>query len=241
MAQSPRWPDHERLAAVRADLTRMPLVGERARKVWARLRIQDDIRVSRARVSPLMREHGLLSPHRQPQKPLNAHDGRMTTNRPNERWGADGAKVQTVDEGLVWIFAAVDHCDAACVGIHVTKVGDRFAALEPISQGVREQFGSVEADAGRGLSLRMDHGPQYRSDDFRAQLKFWGMTPSYAFVAEPQTHGVAERFNRTNNVEEVRAAAVAFKDRYNREWRLEKLGFKTPLEARQAPLFPLAA
>ncbi|MEX3582535.1 MAG: integrase core domain-containing protein [Burkholderia sp.] len=131
-------------------------------------------------------------------------------------------------------------------------MGDRFAALEPISQGVREQFGSVEADAVRGLSLRMDHGSQYRSDDFRAPLKFWGITPSYAFVAEPQTNGVAERFNRTmkeqaihgrvfNNVEEVRAAAVAFKDRYNCEWRLEKLGFKTPLEARQAPLLPLAA
>ncbi|MEX3583203.1 MAG: hypothetical protein VB137_12495 [Burkholderia sp.] len=53
-------------------------------------------------------------------------------------------------------------------------MGDRFAALEPISQGVREQFRSVEADAGRGLSLRMDHGSQYRSDDVRAQLKFWG-------------------------------------------------------------------
>ncbi|MEX3583061.1 MAG: hypothetical protein VB137_11475 [Burkholderia sp.] len=43
------------------------------------------------------------------------------------------------------------------------------------------------------------------------------------------------------NVEEVHAAAVAFKDRYNREWRLEKLGFKTPLEACQAALLPLAA
>ncbi|MEX3611882.1 MAG: integrase core domain-containing protein [Burkholderia sp.] len=83
-------------------------------------------------------------------------------------------------------------------------------------------------------------------------MKFWGITPSYVFVAEPQTNGVVARFNRTmkeqaihgrlfNNVEEVRAAAVAFKDRYNREWRLEKLGFKTPLEARQAALLPLAA
>ncbi|MEX3548227.1 MAG: integrase core domain-containing protein, partial [Burkholderia sp.] len=136
--------------------------------------------------------------------------------------------------------------------IHVTKVGDRFAALEPISQRVREQFGSVEADAGRGLSLRMDHGSQYTADDFRAQIKFWGMTPSYAFVAEPQTNGIAERFNRAmkepaihgrlfKNAEEVRAAAVAFKNRYNREWRLEKLGFKSPLEARQAALLPLAA
>ncbi|MEX3581500.1 MAG: transposase [Burkholderia sp.] len=71
----PKVPDHERLAAVRADLTRTPFVGEGACKVWARLRIQDDIRVSRARVLRLMRENGLLSPHRQPQKPPNAHDG----------------------------------------------------------------------------------------------------------------------------------------------------------------------
>jgi transposase InsO family protein len=98
----------------------------------------------------------------------------------------------------------------------------------------------------------MDHGSQYTSDDFRDQIRFWGIAPSYAFVAEPQTNGVAERFNRTlkeqaihgrifNNLEEVRAAAVAFKDRYNRDWRLEKLGFKSPLEARQERLMKLAA
>ncbi|MEX3582091.1 MAG: hypothetical protein VB137_04675 [Burkholderia sp.] len=37
-----------------------------------------------------MREHGLLSPHRQPQKPPNAHDGRMTTDRPTLRRGCIG-------------------------------------------------------------------------------------------------------------------------------------------------------
>ena len=72
-----------------------------------------------------------------------------------------------------------------------------------------------------------------------------GIAPSFAFVAEPQTNGVAERFNRTlkeqvihgrvfRNLEEVRKAVTAFKDRYNRHWRLEKLGFMSPLEARQA-------
>ncbi|OXI73720.1 integrase core domain-containing protein [Burkholderia thailandensis] len=55
----------------------------------------------------------------------------------------------------------------------------------------------VGADAGRGLSLRMDRSYQYTSDDFRAQFRFWGVTSSYIFVAEPQTNGVAERFNRT--------------------------------------------
>ncbi|MEX3605939.1 MAG: transposase [Burkholderia sp.] len=80
----PKVSDHELLKAIRADLACMPFVGEEARKAWARLRIQDDIRVSRARVSPLMREHGWLSPHRRPQKSLNAHDGRITTDQPNE-------------------------------------------------------------------------------------------------------------------------------------------------------------
>ncbi|MEX3605933.1 MAG: hypothetical protein VB142_05450 [Burkholderia sp.] len=36
-----------------ADLAHTPFVGEGARKVLTRLRIQDDIRASRARVSPL--------------------------------------------------------------------------------------------------------------------------------------------------------------------------------------------
>jgi len=64
-------------------------------------------------------------------------------------------------------------------------------------------------------------------------------------VAEPQTNGVAERFNRTlkelvshghifRNLGEVRNAVTEFKDRYNRNWRLEKLVFMSSLEARQA-------
>ena len=93
---------------------------------------------------------------------------------------------------------------------------------------------------------------QYTSDHFLNQIRFWGITPSFAYVAEPQTNGVAERFNRTlkeqaiygrvfGNLEEVREAVDAFVKRYNANWRLEKLGFQTPLEARQAALRQEAA
>ena len=63
--------------------------------------------------------------------------------------------------------------------------------------GLAGLYGSTAAGAARGLALRMDHGSQYLSDHFTNQIKFWGIQPSYAFVAEPQTNGVAERFNRT--------------------------------------------
>lgn len=103
-------------------------------------------------------------------------------------------------------------------------------------------FGDTGAGAGRGLALRMDHGTQYTADDFLNQVKFWGIAPSFAFVAEPQTHGVAERFNRTlkekvfhgrifKNLAEVRIAVAEFKERYNCHWRLEKWTSCHPLKS----------
>jgi transposase InsO family protein len=241
----PKVADTELLEAIRADLAASPFTGEGHRKVWARLRILRGMRVSRTRVLRLMRENALLSPHRRPQGVPTLHDGTIITDRPNEMWGTDGIRIETVDDGWVWVFSAVDHFDACCVGIHAVKTGNRFAALQPIAQGLQAEFGATGADAGRGLTLRMDHGTQYTADDFLNQVRFWGIAPSFAFVAEPQTNGVAERFNRTlkeqaihgrvfRNVEEVRAAVIAFAERYNRHWRLEKLGFMSPLEARQA-------
>ena len=75
--------------------------------------------------------------------------------------------------------------------------------------------------------------------------KVWGITPSFAFVAEPQTNGVAERFNRTlkeqaiygqifRTVDDVREAVKTFVELYNNEWRVEKNGFRSPDEIRQA-------
>ncbi|MEX3985277.1 IS3 family transposase [Paraburkholderia sp. EG287A] len=142
----PKMADAGLLKAIRADLAVSPFNGEGHREVWARLRILHDIRVARTRVLRLMREHSLLSPHRQARGEPRLHDGRITTDRPNEMWGTDGVRIATVDDGMVWLFSSVDHCDGMCTGIHAAKIGDRFAALEPISQGLLGAFGSVAAD-----------------------------------------------------------------------------------------------
>ena len=73
-------------------------------------------------------------------------------------WGTDGAKVFTLDDGWVWVFSAIEHWNAECMGWHVTKRGDRYAALEPMSQGLTSLYDSLAADVARGLQLRMDHG-----------------------------------------------------------------------------------
>ena len=71
----PAVSDADLLAAIRHDLERSPFTGEGHRKVWARLRIVDTIRVSRKRVLRLMREHRLLSPHRPRTHREESHPG----------------------------------------------------------------------------------------------------------------------------------------------------------------------
>ena len=158
--------DDALLALIRGYLEGSPFVGEGHRKVYAHLKVVLGLKTSRTRILRLMRENALLSPHRAPACPRKAHDGSITTGAPDLLWGTDGFRVQTVEDGWVWGFVAVDHFNHECVGHHVAKPGTRFEALQPLSMALHDLFGSTGKDAARGLLLRMDHGPQYTSDHF---------------------------------------------------------------------------
>jgi hypothetical protein len=103
--------------------------------------------VGRNRVLRLMHENQLLSPYRHPPRPANDHTGTILTTAPDRLWGTDASMVQTVQDGRVWVFAALDHFNSEVGGHHVSTDGSRFAALEPVSQAFIARFGGIEADA----------------------------------------------------------------------------------------------
>lgn len=238
----PACPDDVLKDEIREVLRASDFHSEGYRKVWAKLR-KKDIRTSKDRVRRLMREAGLSAPHFPTRTHGNkAHDGRITTDRPDEMWGTDATSTMT-RQGNATIFIAVDHCTAECIGIHAALKADRFEALEPVYQGVRELFGQVEAGAATGLALRHDHGSQYTSHYFQDEMRFLGIRTTASFVAEPECNGVAERFIRTlkeqllwiesfDTVEELRLALLDFKQRYNDGWLVQKHGHITPNQAR---------
>jgi transposase InsO family protein len=123
----------------------------------------------------------------------------------------------------------------------VVKTGNRFAALQPIAQGLLTEFGTTGADAGRGLTLRWTTGPN--TPPTISSIRSSSRASHPASPSSP-TNGLAERFNRLlkehaihgrafRSVAELGGAVTEFKDRYNRHWRLQKLGFMLPLEAHQ--------
>ena len=234
----PAVPDDALLAAIENDLERSPWTGEGHRKVWARLRAIDGIRVSRKRVLRLMREHALLSPHRARPWPDAAHDRHIVTEAPDVMWATDATQVTTVQDGKVWLFGVAEHWNAELLGWHVAKRGTRFEAIQAVGMAVHRRFGHLGAGAARGLALRHDHGSNFMSDAFQKQIRFWGVAPSYAFVGEPETNGVIERLFRTlkeqvvhgrifQTIDEVRDAVRAFVARYNAEWLIEKNGHRS--------------
>lgn len=244
--RTPTLDDAALLAQIRAVIAESPFHGEGHRKIWARLRALKGVRTSMRRVLRVLREAELLAPARQPEPVVERpHDGTIVTERPNVMWGTDATAAVTIREGSATIFAAIDHCTAECVGIHAAAHGDRFEALEPVRQGVRDHFGLLRPAIAHGLALRHDHGSVYLSADFQSEIAFLGMTSSPAFVRQPEGNGCIERFFRTlkeqllwvrhfATIEELRQALLAFKETYNREWLLARLGYRSPAQVRQA-------
>jgi transposase InsO family protein len=154
-------------------------------------------------------------------------------------WGTDLTFTTTEEDGSVAVFIAVEHFNSACVGIHASIEANRFEALEPIRQGIRDRFGNYLEGTAEGLKVRHDHGSQYVSDFFQSELKFLGIKSSPSFVRSPEGNGISERFIRTlkeqllwirrfKNVEELRKALQEFRRIYNEQWMVQRHRFLSP-------------
>ena len=82
------------------------------------------------------------------------------------------------------------------------------------------------------------------SDDFQAEVRFLGIASSPAFVRQPEGNGCIERFFRTlkeqllwirrfRDLAELQAALIEFRDRYDNQWILGRLDYRTPAQARR--------
>jgi transposase InsO family protein len=227
---------------IRQQIAASRLYGEGYRKLWARLRFAG-VRTSPRRVRRVMRENGLLAPHRVGRTEAKPHDGTIITDKVNEMWGTDMTQTITVGEGRAYVFVAVEHANSEVVGIHASRSANRFEALEPVRQGVHRCFGAIAPGVAHGLKLRHDHGSNYMSVDFQGEIECLGIEASPSFVREPEGNGVAERFIRTlkenllwvrtfDTIEELRAALIEFASYYNATWLVARHGYRTPAQIR---------
>lgn len=110
--------------------------------------------------SPPRHEHGDPAP-----------TGTIVTMRPDEMWGTDATRFYTERDRWCWFFGAVDHDTTGVMGWHIATIGDRWAALEPIRQGMTMAFAWVAPKVALGVALRHDWGSKYSANTFVNAIK----------------------------------------------------------------------
>ena len=234
--------DDKLLAEIREVLAASPFVGEGHRKVWARLR-RRSVHTSRKRVLRLTREAGLLAPTARVRKRAQRlHEGTISVAVPDTLWATDATEAWS-GEGRAAVFCVVDHGSGEAWADAALRM-DRFAAADLLREVCTERFGSVEQAVASGLALRYDGGPCFRSQHYQTEIDHLGIARSPAYHYEPETNGCVEKFIQTlkeqvlwierfDTFEQLRQAVRDFARLYNREWLLERHGYRTPIEARQ--------
>lgn len=237
-------PDDQLLRAIRREIAESPFVGEGHKKITARLR-RRGICTSRKRVLRLTRGAGLLAPTPQVRtRARRLHDGTITVTVPDTLWATDATEGWSVADGRCAVFAIVDHASGQA-WLDAAPRMDRWAAADLLREAVLDRFGSVEAGAAAGLKLRHDGGSCFRSGHYQAEIDHLGLDRSPAFVYEPETNGVVEKFLQTlkeqvlwierfDTLEQLRARMREFAELFNEQWLLERHGYRSPRQARAA-------
>src|SRR5436309_922810 len=124
-----------------------------------------------------------------------------------------------------------------------TIAGRRWGDPAGTDDGLR--YDRPKDRARRGAPARL--GEPVHGQDIRERDQVLGFTDAPASVGEPECNGCAERFMQTlkeqclylhqfRDLEEARQVIGAFIERYNTEWIVERLGYRTPAQARRDAL-----
>ena len=170
--------------AIRTDLARSPFHGEGHRKVHARLRILDGIRVARTRVLRVIRAHGLLSPHCGRQGAAKTHDGRVITQAPNVMWGRTACGYSRSTTGGAGSPRQSNTGTRSAWGGTCAKSGVASRHSIRLRKGSNVSMVRWTPMSPAGWRFGWTTAGQSLSDHFLKQIRYWGIHPSFGFVEE---------------------------------------------------------
>ena len=190
-------------------------------------------------------DRGLQAPGK-PQRVLGprTHDGTITTQNPDERWGTDATSTMLLTGQQATIFGIYDHCTCERLGIHAAIEANRYEAIVPLHQACRASFGGGGKAIAAGLKLRHDNGSQFIPRAYQAELRFLGMDSSPSFVRAPEGNSCIERFWRTlkeqllwirsfTTLDELNLALQNFRDLDNHQGLIERHHHRSSAQVRQ--------
>lgn len=223
------------LSRLRAVAYARPTYG--ARRVWAMLR-REGLSINRKRVHRLMRVEGLLRPAHFP-RPRLPPTGRLSAERPNERWYTDLTEVDTTDYGPCPLMTILDACTREAIVWEFFPSCGASEALGVVEAAVAARFpGALQAS---GTVLVTDQGSQFIAKRFREGTRVLGLDLRWTRKRRPEDNGLQESFHghlkmdylwvreSESFLETRRCLAESIRD-YNEQRPHSSLAYLTPVE-----------
>lgn len=171
------------LARIKALIEAFPTFGYR--RITARLRKRDKLRINRTTVYRLMREQRwMITQHETSPKP-RVQKSRSRTERSNERWAVDITHIYCGADGWGHLVAVIDCHDRAVVGWEFALRGRAQEAERALEMACLARFGTLRP-TGETPVLRSDTGLVFLSRRFREACTF------YRLSAEPRLPSARE-------------------------------------------------
>jgi putative transposase len=161
------------------------------RRVWAVLRMQEGLFISRKRVYRMLAEESLLKEAHFP-RPRLPQTGNLSSELPNTRWFTDLTYLDTTDCGPVPFMPIEDSCTRKIVGYELMRSCGASDALALLERTVLSIFPDGR---GPGLALKTDGGPQFRAEKFRNGARLMCIRLENTRKHRPEDNGTMESFN----------------------------------------------
>ena len=165
----------------------------------------------------------------------------FTATKPNEKWLADITYIR-VKNGFVYLSAILDLHSRRVAAWIVEPQMKAQLVTDTLKRALKNCRGSVPKE----IILHSDRGIQYTSEEFRSELKKFGITQSMSGKGECWDNAPCESFwgklkrewlNRYGifeNIEQVRLALFEYIEGYYYNKRLhEGLGYRSPREVEE--------
>lgn len=193
-----RQGDGELLAAIRQLTDARPTYGYR--RITALLnrarRAAGVPRVNHKRVFRLMAQARLLLQPHVGRRPIRAHEGRVITEKSNQRWSSDSLEIHCWNGEVVRLIFAIDTCDREIIAWHATTAGISGEMVRNLMLAcVETRFASSRAP--HPVQWLADNGSAFTADEtinFAAALL---LVPHFTPVRSPESNGISEAFVKT--------------------------------------------
>jgi transposase InsO family protein len=184
--------DHEVVDAVKRITMERPFYGTRRMAVMVSRELGRS--VNRKQIRRIFHILNWTEPASNKQDIIRSKGKIVKASRPYELWEADMSYIWCGTDGWCYLFNVIDVFSREWVAYAF----DTSAAKENAIQSVVNALASHrdKVDAGR-LSLRVDNGPQYRSNAFRESTQIMGIRTEFIFRNTPEQNGHIESFHKT--------------------------------------------